>query len=82
MEDSLISYSSLFQYLLRRINRVHDIYTIILLKYVCLSAFHKLQVAILARSSREMTLTVGIVILSRDRVSVRPSIFCISQKHS
>ena len=38
----------------------------------------KLQVAILARSSREMSLTVRIVgqyILSRVRVSVRPSIF-------
>ena len=38
------------------------IYTIILLKYVCLSVgVSKLQVAILARSSREMSLTVHIV---------------------
>ena len=52
-----------------------DIYTIILLKSVCV---RKLQVAILAQSSREMSLTVRIVwqyILSRVRVSVRPSIF-------
>ena len=38
------------------------IYTIILLKSVCLSvSVRKLQVAILARSSREMSLTVRIV---------------------
>ena len=56
-----------------------NIYTIILLKYVCLSVgVRKLQVAILARSSRKMSLTVRFVwqyILSRVRVSVRPSIF-------
>ena len=35
------------------------IYTIIILKYDCISvAVHKLQVAILVRSSREMSLTV------------------------
>ena len=53
--------------------------TIIVLKSVCLSVgVRKLQVAILARSSREMYLTVRIVwkhILSRVCVSVRPSIF-------
>ena len=47
--------------------------------YVCLSVgVRKLQVAILARSSREMSLTVRIIrqyILSRVRVSVRPRIF-------
>ena len=39
--------------------------------------------AILARSSREISLTVRIVrqyILSRDRVTVRPSIFCLREK--
>ena len=44
----------------------------------CQSAFAKLQVAILARSSRKMSLTVLIVwqyILSRVRVSVWPRIF-------
>ena len=55
------------------------IYTIICLKSVCLSvSVRKRQVAILARSSREMSLTVRIVwqyILSRVRVSVWPSIF-------
>ena len=51
------------------------IYTIILLISV---GVRKLQVAILARSSREMYLTVRIVrqyILSRVRASVRPSMF-------
>ena len=45
----------------------------------------KRQVAIIARSSREMSLTVRIVwqyILSRVRVSVRPSISFICEKHS
>ena len=54
------------------------IYTIIPLKFV---GVRKLQIAILARSSREMSLTVRIVwqyILSR----VRPSIFFIFEKHS
>ena len=44
----------------------------------------KLQVAILARSSREMSQTVRIDlkhILPRVRVSVRPSNFCIRKKH-
>ena len=44
-----------------------------------------MQVAIIARSSREMSLTVRIVwhyILSRVRVSVRPSIFFICEKQS
>ena len=53
------------------------IYTIILLKSVCLS--------ILARSSREMSLTVRIVwqyILSRVRISVRPRICFIRENHS
>ena len=53
------------------------IYTIILLKSVCLSVgVRKRQVAILARSSREISQTVRIdwqYILSRVRVSVRPS---------
>ena len=51
------------------------IYTIIFLKYI---AVRKLQVAILARSYREMSQTVCIdcqYILWRVRVSVRPSIF-------
>ena len=53
-------------------------------KSVCMSVCRcsKLQVAILARSSREMSLTVRIVwkyILSRVRVSVRPSNLC--EKH-
>ena len=52
------------------------IYTIILRKSVCLSVdVIKLQVAILARSSREMCQTVRIDwkhILSRVRVSVQP----------
>ena len=56
------------------------IYTIILLSlYVCLSVgVRKLQVTILVRSSREMSLTVRIIwqyILSRIRISVRPGIF-------
>ena len=54
-----------------------DIYTIILLKSVGVS---KLQVAIHAQSSREMSQTVRIDwkhILSRVRVSVRPSNFFI-----
>ena len=45
---------------------------------------HKLQVAILARSSREMSQTVRIVwqyILSRVLVSVWPSNFVICEKH-
>ena len=44
----------------------------------------KMQVGILARSSREMSLTVPIVwqyILSRVRISVQPSNFCIREKH-
>ena len=53
---------------------------------VCLSVIvRKRQVAILARSSRKMSLTVRIVlqyILSRVRVSVRPSIFFICKKPS
>ena len=56
------------------------IYTIIPLKSV---GVRKLQVAILARSSREMSLTVSIVwqyILSRVRVSVGPSIFFVYAK--
>ena len=59
----------------------YHIYTIILLKSV---GVRKLQVAILARSSREMSLTVRIVwqyILSRVCVSVRPSFF-IREKHN
>ena len=57
------------------------IYIIILLKSVGVS---KLQVAILARSSREMSQTVRIDwkhILSRVRVSVRPSNFFIHEQH-
>ena len=55
------------------------IYTIICLKSVSLSVdIRRLQVAILARSPREMSQTDRIVwqyILSRVRISVRPSIF-------
>ena len=55
------------------------IYTIICLKSVSLSVdVRRLQVAILARSPREMSQTDHIVwqyILSRVRISVRPSIF-------
>ena len=53
------------------------VYTIILIKSACLS-ISKLQVAILARSSREMSQTVRIdyrSFLSRVRISVRPSNF-------
>ena len=53
----------------------YNIYTIICLKSV---GVRKLQVAIIARSSREMSLTDRILpryILSRVRVSVRPRIF-------
>ena len=56
------------------------IYTIILHKYVDV---RKLQVAILARSPREMSLTDRILpryILSRVRVSVRPRIFFTRKK--
>ena len=53
--------------------------------WVCLSVgVRKLQVAILARSSREMFLTVRIVwqyILSRVCISVRSSNFFIREKH-
>ena len=55
-------------------------------KFVCLYVgVRKLQVAILARSSREMSLTDRILpryILSRVRVSVRPSNFFICEKLS
>ena len=57
------------------------IYTIILLKYIAVS---QLQVAILARLSPEMSQTVRNdwqYILQRIRVSVRPSNFCIREKH-
>ena len=61
------------------------IYTIICLKSVSLSVdVRRLQVAILARSPREMSQTDRIVwqyILSRVRISVRPSIFFIREKH-
>ena len=58
------------------------IYTVILLKSV---SVRKLQVAILARLSREVSLTVRIVwqhIMSRVRVSVRPGNFFIPEKQS
>ena len=57
------------------------IYTIILLKSVGVG---KLQVAIIVPSSREMSQTVRINrkhILSRVRVSIRPSNFCVREKH-
>ena len=61
------------------------IYTIICLKSVCLSGdVRRLQVAILARSPREMSQTDRIVwqyILSRVRISVRPIIFFIRENH-
>ena len=56
------------------------IYTIILLKSVYLSVFFKLQLKILAQSSREISQTVRInchSFLSRVRISVQPSKFCI-----
>ena len=59
---------------------IGQIYTIICLKSV---AVRKLQVAILARSPREMSQTDRIVwkhILSRVRVSVRPRIFLYAKK--
>ena len=60
-------------------------YTKILLKSVCLSVgVSKLQVTILAQSSREISLTVRIIwqyFLSRVRISVRPSNFFICEKH-
>ena len=60
-------------------------HTIILLKSVCLSVdVSKLQVAILARSSREMSQTVCIDwkhMPSRVRISVRPRHFSIHKKH-
>ena len=62
-----------------------SIYTIICLKSVSLSVdVRRLQVAILARSPREISQTDRIVwqyILSRVRISVRPSIFFIREKH-
>ena len=60
---------------------IRNIYTIILFKSAGVS---KLQVAILARSSREMSQTVRIDwkhILSRVCVSVRPRNFFIREKH-
>ena len=66
-------------YILYMKSDTFQIYTIILHKSVCLSVgVRKLQVAILARSSREMSLTDRILpryILSRVRVSVLPSNF-------
>ena len=66
-----------------KINNIvlYVIYTIILLKSV---AVCKLQVAILAQSSRELSQTVRIdwmQILSRVRVSVRPSNFFVRENH-
>ena len=58
------------------------VYTIILLKSVAVS---KVQVAILARLFREMSQTVRIdwqYILSQVRVTVRPSNFFTSEKHT
>ena len=74
----------MFYFFLQQLIRV--IYTIlIILKSVCLYVgVRKLQGAIIARSSREMYLTVRIVgqcILSRVRVSVRSSSFFIREKH-
>ena len=57
----------------------NNLYYLVLLKSVCLSvAVRKLQVVILARSSREISETVRIdchSFLSRIRISVRPSTF-------
>ena len=73
----------MFYFFLQQLIRV--IYTIIILKSVCLYVgVRKRQGAIIARSSREMYLTVRIVcqcILSRVRVSVRSSSFFIREKH-
>ena len=56
-------------------------YTIILHKSVCLSVgVRKLQVAILAPSSREMTLTDRILSRVHVEPSVRPSSFFIREK--
>ena len=63
-------------------NGTSTIYTIILLKSV---GVNKLQVAILVRSSREMSQTVRIDwkhILSRVRVSFRPRVFFICEKQA
>ena len=70
-EEGMTVDTNSVRYLLRRSSKNCDlrcanidrhIYTIILLKSVCLSVgVRKLQVAILARSSREMSLTVRIV---------------------
>ena len=58
---------------------------LVLHKSACLSVgVRKLQVAILARSSREMSLTDRVLpryIMSRVRVSVRPSNIFIREKH-
>ena len=64
----------------KRVVSTHNIYTIICLKSVVV---RKLQVAILARSPREMSQTDRIVwkhILSRVRVSVKPRICFICGK--
>ena len=65
---------------------IYVIYTIICLKSVSLSVdVRRLQVAILARSPREMSQTDRILpryFLSRVRVSVRPRIFFYTRKNS
>ena len=61
--------------------RLHPFYNSSL---ICLSLFAKLQVAILGRSSREMSQTVRIncrSFLSRVRISVRPSHLFKTEKH-
>ena len=75
------------------VDMVEIIYTIICLKSVCLSVWRRSQtagrnscsIASGARSAREMSQTDRIVwqyILSRVRISVRPSIFFIREKTS
>ena len=66
------------------VSKAADIYTIICLKSVSLSVdVRRLQVAILARSPREMSQTDRILpryFLSRVRVSVRPRIVLYAKK--
>ena len=71
------SWNGMVNELIQDVSDGKRIFTIIILKSVCLSVVvRKLQVAILARSSREISQTVRIdcrSFLSRVRISVRPS---------
>ena len=80
LSESAHHNSTYFTVMWLLIKCVHTIYTIICLKSV---GVRKLQVAIIALSPREMSLTDRILpmyILSRVRVSVRPRIFFIREK--